>query len=127
MGTLIKDVMTKPVTSIGADILLSVAKKIMYEKRIKHLPVLEGGVLVGLLSDRDIKLCYAVDGSKADNLRVEDACSNEVFAVQETDSLSFVCKRMAEEGFGSAVIVKGDKAIGIFTVTDACRILAEQG
>lgn len=127
MSTLIKDVMSKPVVSVGADIALSQAKKMMYEHGIRHLPVLERGSLVGLLSDRDIKLCYAVDGAKADTLKASDACSSEVFAVEPNDKLSFVCKRMFEESLGSAVVVEGERAIGIFTVTDACRLLAEQG
>ena len=116
--------MSHPVISIGGDIQLSHAKKMMYENGIKHLPVLDRGSLIGLLSDRDVKLCYAVDGAKADTLKVADACSPEVFAVEQEESLSFVCKRMAEEGLGSAVIVEGDRAVGIFTVTDACRLLA---
>jgi CBS domain-containing protein len=32
---------------------------------------------------------------------------------------------MAERRIGSAIVVKGDKLVGIFTVTDACRALAD--
>ena len=51
----VSDWMTKKVFSVEPDAYLSDALSLMKEKRIKHVPVVKGGKLKGILSDRDIK------------------------------------------------------------------------
>ena len=50
----VKDWMTKQVLTVGPDDSIAHAVHTMKERRIKHLPVVEGGKLVGIISDRDI-------------------------------------------------------------------------
>lgn len=121
-----KEVMTPHPHTIGVDQPLEHAKKQMYSSGIRHLPVLDGGHCVGMLSDRDIKLAYAVEQTRAATLKVGDACSSQPFAVAPTDSLKDVAEHMAREGLGSAVVIEREKVIGIFTTTDACRVIAEK-
>lgn len=123
---LIKDVMTLFPHTIGDDQPLEAAKLEMARHNIRHLPVLHGGWCVGLISDRDIKLAYAVEPDKASQLKIKDACAGEVYTVKTGEPLSTVAAHMAEVGIGSAVVFDDrEKVVGIFTVTDACRILSE--
>ncbi|MCB0310117.1 MAG: CBS domain-containing protein, partial [Bdellovibrionales bacterium] len=48
---------------VGPSDALEDAKKLMYQHSIRHLPVLENGKILGMLSDRDLKLALAVKGS----------------------------------------------------------------
>ena len=123
---LIKDVMTHFPYTIGDDQLLEAAKVEMARHNIRHLPVLHGGWCVGLLSDRDIKLAYAVEPGKASQLKIKDACAGEVYTVTTGEPVSAVAAHMAKLGVGSAVVLDDrEKVVGIFTVTDACRVLSE--
>ncbi|MBN8549224.1 MAG: CBS domain-containing protein [Deltaproteobacteria bacterium] len=121
------DAMTPFPYTIESSEPLKSAITIMYAKSIRHLPVVQGNVLVGLLSDRDVKLAMAVSAGKAeqDNLKVDDVCIHDPYVVPHTEKLNVVLDCMVEDHIGSALVVKGGKLVGIFTVTDACRKLSE--
>ena len=122
----ISDFMTKTPWTIGDDQPLSAAKHLMAEHGIHHLPVLHAGQCVGIVSDRDIKLAFAVEHAAAEKLRVRDVSSGEVYTAKATDNLSDVASHMASQGIGSAVIIDDrEHVIGIFTATDACRVLGQ--
>jgi acetoin utilization protein AcuB len=121
------DAMTPFPHTVEASQLVKEAKTIMYGKSIRHLPVVEHGKAVGILSDRDVKLAYAVlgDDIDEDSLRVGEACIYDVFTVDVDEPLDKVLKHMVEHHIGSAVVTKATKVVGIFTSTDACKKLAE--
>ena len=125
MNKPISSYMTKAVHTIGADQTLEHAKKMMYTYGIRHLPVLDSGKLVGILSDRDIKLAYAIDGASAAKSTTGDSCTSESYSVPGTQDLKSVATTMAARTIGCCVITDNDAVIGIFTATDACRILGE--
>jgi len=113
--------------SIDVDAPLAAARQMMREGHFRHLPVTSGGNIVGILSDRDIKLVVGPDfGSPGEQeLTVRDAYVDRVFIATAAQPVATVARRMAEHHIGSAIITKNDKLVGIFTVTDACRALAE--
>jgi acetoin utilization protein AcuB len=113
--------MTRHPHSIRFDEKLKVAAELMDRLHVRHLPVLNAGQLVGVLSDRDLKLV----ARSADGARVEDACVDEPFAVDVDTSLWIVADTMAKKRIGSTIVLEGGKVVGIFTVTDACRALAD--
>ena len=121
------DAMTPFPYTIEAAESLKSAVTIMYAKSIRHLPVVEGSVLVGLLTDRDVKLAMAVSSNKIEqeNLKVDDVCIHDPYVVPHTEKLNVVLDYMVQEHIGSALGVKNGKLVGIFTVTDACRKLSE--
>jgi acetoin utilization protein AcuB len=114
--------------SIDVDAPLGEARKLMRAHQFRHLPVTSsGGKIVGLVTDRDIKLILGVDcGSpKEADLKVSDAYVDEPCVVGASTPVATVARMMAEKHIGSAIVTKNDKLVGIFTVTDACRALAE--
>jgi acetoin utilization protein AcuB len=112
--------MTDHPHTIGSEQSISEAARRMQEHRIRHLPVLEGGALVGMISDRDVLLGERVSPP----LTVADVMSPETFAVSPDARVSAVVAKMAEQRLGSAVVMQGTKVIGIFTTTDALQMLA---
>lgn len=121
---LIQKVMTPMPHTVGQDIPLAKAKSMMSDYRIRHLPVLSGGDLVGILTDRDISVASAFQGSA--ELKVEDVMMPQIYSVTPEAPLNQVVAEMAEHKYGSAVVrQQNGKVVGIFTAVDGLRVLAE--
>jgi len=113
--------------SIDIDAPLSQARRMMREGHFRHLPVTSGGDVVGVVTDRDIKLLLGPDFGSPDEreLKVRDAYIDKPCVVPASTPVALVARTMAEHHIGSAIVTKNDKLVGIFTITDACRALAE--
>lgn len=110
--------------TIGSDIPIDTARTIMLEHRIRHLPVQQGGKLVGVLTDRDLKLALSI-GSACD-LTVEDVMTPDPFTAAPDSPLDRVVFDMAEHKYGCAVVQQDNgKVVGILTATDGLRVLGE--
>lgn len=117
--------MTTQPHSIGSDQKMAVAHKMMREHRFRHLPVLDGGTLVGILSDRDLNLIETLRDVDPTQVTVEDAMTAGPFTVSPDSPLDEVVGAMAEHKYGCAVVMQNGKLVGIFTTVDACRAFAE--
>lgn len=121
----IRQAMTTTPHSIGKDQTLALAHEILRTNQIRHLPVLEAGQLVGMLTHRDLALIESLKDVDPTKVTVEDAMSTEVYTVSPDAPLDEVVAEMAEKKYGSAVVLQNRKVVGIFTTVDACRALAE--
>jgi acetoin utilization protein AcuB len=119
----IKHFMTRSAHAIGHDQPLKLAHERMHQFGIRHLPVLDGGVLVGVLSERDIALIGAISPKQVEDTPVEDAMSTEPYAVEPETDVEAVTAHMAEHKHGCAVVMEHHKVIGVFTSTDALGLL----
>lgn len=117
--------MTVSPVVIGSDRTLADARRIMRERGIRHLPVVDGGQLVGLVSQRDLYLAETLRGVDPATDSVREAMSADPYAVPPDASLDEVAATMAERKLGSAVVVDRGSVIGLFTTVDALRALAE--
>jgi acetoin utilization protein AcuB len=117
--------MTTTPHTIGSDQTIAKAAAVMSEHHIRHLPVLRGGRLLGVLSDRDVKLIEGFRDVDATTTKVEEAMTEQPYTVEPGAPLDEVVSTMAEKKLGSAVILQNNKVVGIFTTVDACRALSE--
>ncbi|MBK6690498.1 MAG: CBS domain-containing protein [Deltaproteobacteria bacterium] len=117
--------MTTSPHTIGKDQSLAHAHAILKEHRIRHLPVLDGGALVGMLTERDLALIESLSSVDPSGLHVEDAMTPLPFSVHPDSPLDQVAQEMAEKRYGSAVVVANNKVVGIFTAVDAMTALAD--
>lgn len=117
--------MTHVPKSIGIDRPLSQAMDLMNELRIRHLPVLKGGDLVGILTDRDIKLVTSFENVDPKKMLVEEVCSYDPFFVKPDAPLNEVVAVMAEKKYGCALVVDNKKLVGILTEIDVYKALNE--
>lgn len=117
--------MTHVPKSIGHDRTLSQAMEVMHELRIRHLPVLKGGKLVGILTERDINLVLGYNGTDAAKVTVDEAFTPDPYFTTPDAPLNEVAAHMAQHKFGCAIVVDNGKLVGIFTEVDALKALAE--
>ncbi len=111
--------------TIGQEQTLASAHKMMREHRIRHLPVLEGGRLVGLISERDLALVESFKDVDPEKVLVQESMSEQVYHVTPEAPLDEVATEMAEHKYGSAVVMSNGKVVGMFTAVDALSALAD--
>lgn len=109
---------------VSSDRTLAEARRLMRERGIRHLPVVDRGRLVGVVSQRDLYLLETIRGVDPGTETVREAMAPEPYAVPPDAPLEAVAAAMAENKFGSAVVVDRGAVIGLFTTVDALRALA---
>lgn len=122
----IGSVMTPFALSIEIDRPVRIAEDMMIDHEVRHLAVTDSGLLVGVISDRDIAfLANSPEPGLRNRLHVRDVCSLDVYSVESGEPLQHVLTAMAERHIGSVIVTENDKVSGIFTATDACRCFAQ--
>lgn len=121
----IQHYMTTTPHSVGSEQTIAKAASMMSQHHIRHLPVLHGGHLLGIITDRDVKLIETFRDIDPSKITVEEAMTEQPYTVGPDTPLDEVVQTMAEKKYGSAVVVQNHKVVGIFTTVDACSALAE--
>jgi acetoin utilization protein AcuB len=121
----VRGYMTTSPTTVGPQVTMAEAHQIMREHRIRHLPVMHAGQLVGMVTSRDLALVESLADVDPREISVDEAMSAEVYAVSPDAPLSMVAAEMAERKLGSAVVIEGGAVVGVFTAIDACHALAQ--
>jgi CBS domain-containing protein len=132
----VKDIMTKEVATLGIEDELSLANDIMRLGRIRHLPVVSGETLVGIISERDLfrsSLAQALGYGSKDTrevmktLRIKDVMVAQVITISPDMELKDAVALMAERKIGCLPVVQDNKLQGLITETDVlwqyCRDL----
>jgi acetoin utilization protein AcuB len=119
----ITEFMTAAPYTIGIEQPLSRAHAVMREHAIRHLPVLHGGHLVGVLSLGDLHLIETLGKIDLDHVTVEEAMTPDPYVVDEHTPVQAVAAKMAERKYGTAIVMHGARVVGIFTAIDALRAL----
>jgi acetoin utilization protein AcuB len=120
----VKRFMTRTPHTIGHDQPLTAAHQLMRQHDIRHLPVLDGGRLAGVLSQRDLYLIESLKDVDPERVSVSEAMSTEVFTVTPNTTLQTIVSEMAVHKYGSAVVMDANKVVGVFTTTDALGAFA---
>ena len=123
----LKNVMTPFPYSVDVAAPVDEAERFMREHKIRHLPVMDGGKLKGVVTDRDIKLMLGPDFAYPNprELKVGNVMIEDCYIVDIATPLAAVLRHMAEQRLGSALVTRRDKLAGVFTSTDACRAFAD--
>ena len=114
--------MTRNPKTVSPDDPLSLAAGILREHRFHHLPVVEGGRLVGILSDADLRNAsfgvIPAAGGPAGDRPVREAMRTEVWSVTPDDSVEDALLILTREKFGALPVLSGDRLVGIITRAD---------
>jgi acetoin utilization protein AcuB len=106
---------------------LSSVKQMMIRRHFRHVPVVEDGTLIGVVTDRDIHIAESstADPEARASLRVNDALMRDAYVVGIHEPVDTVLDEMASRHIGFALVVKDGRLAGIFTASDACTRFAE--
>ncbi len=100
-------------------------QKLMKNNGVRHLPVTKGNAIVGILSDRDVRVALGLSTKEKFLVTARDIMIPEPFTVDSQDTLESVAFLMSEKKIGSVLVMEGQEFMGIFTVTDALNALIE--
>jgi CBS domain-containing protein len=123
----IKDIMVKEVATLDVNDELSLANDIMRLGRIRHLPVVDGARLVGIISERDLfrsSLAQALGyGAKATRdlmkaLHIKDIMVSQVITVSPESEVKAAVQLMVDKKIGCLPVVEDDHLVGLVTETD---------
>jgi acetoin utilization protein AcuB len=114
--------MTPDPETLTPEATLSEVWELMRERRIRHVPVIEDGVLVGMLSDRDV-LFAAAEGRVDRRGSVVRVMTSDVLAVEPDTELSEVIAIMLEGQVGAVPVVRAGtrEVVGIVSYVDVLR------
>lgn len=132
MPTKVSKYMSPKVISVNSSVGIREAFFLMREKEIRHLPVVDEGVLVGIVSDRELRRPDWVDEAPDishiydlnDDLNVGDIMIKNVFCLHTYDSLSKAVRLLLEQKIGATpVLDKDDALVGMLSAVDLLQAL----
>ena len=123
----IKDIMTAEVVTLKVDEELSLASDIMTLARIRHLPVVEGDNLVGIISQRDLFKAslasvvgydYGKDRKHLKTVLIKEVMIKDVVTIEPHAKIYEAGRIMLEKKIGCLPVVQDDSLVGMVTETD---------
>jgi len=114
-----------PITATE-DTTIDDLRHLMEKHGIRHLPVVRGDTVVGVISDRDVRLVLGLAVAEKHQVRAADIMAVAPLTVSATTPLDEVAYAMSDKKVGSVLVKDEDgKFLGIFTTTDALNALIE--
>jgi len=132
------NIMTSDPIVIDCHKAVSAARSIMKRRRIDHLPVVENGRLVGIITSSDImkvmlpserigKKSVGIDNAEDRfSIEVSGLANDDVITANVDESLQVVCDRMINAGSTYCIIRVWDEIQGIITYRDIVALLGEK-
>lgn len=124
---LVRDVMRSPAVTITADTTLQDAYRTMREKGIRHLPILDGTALVGVVTDRDLRLATSSLGPTPfpPESAVSTIMSRAPLTAAAWDPVEDAARIMRERKIGCLPVLENGRVIGIITGIDLLDALMQ--
>ena len=120
-GMLVQDIMQPRVITVTPRTVVHEALRLLRTRGIRHLVVLDGDAVVGIVSDRDVKQ-IAAQPERFDERVVDDVMSGAVITVDSTTAVEEAARLMLSEKISALPVMKAARLIGIVTETDVVRL-----
>jgi CBS domain-containing protein len=130
---LVRDVMTRDVVTVSPKTSVLNARRLLATHRIRHLPVVVGDEVVGLVSSRDIaitdvQLIRSLDALESDLLtgryrRIEAVMSAPAHVVTPDEPVQRAAEHMIDRRIGALPVVEHGRLVGIIALTDCVRAM----
>jgi acetoin utilization protein AcuB len=119
---LVQDIMTKNVVAIDPDMPIVDVDKLMEQRNIRHFPILEKAQLVGIVSDRDIRVVGSEHPKALKGVTRKDAVKHimkfPVLTTHPLDPIEEAAKVLREHKIGAMPVVNNEDLVGIVTGID---------
>ncbi|OOG21488.1 histidine kinase [Thioalkalivibrio denitrificans] len=114
-----------PITA-NEDMTIDDLRNLMEKHGIRHLPVVRGDRVVGVISDRNVRIVSGLPIAEKHQVRAADIMAADPLTVIATTPLDEVAYAMSENKVGSVIVNDEDgRFLGIFTASDALNALVE--
>ncbi len=132
---LVKDCMKRDPVTVKRDDSFRYALKLIRKEGIKHLPVLDGKKVVGIITDRDLRQAAPSPATSLEvhelnylleRLKIEAIMTKKVIAVAPETSLQEAAKLLIAHKIGCLPVVEKDELVGIITESDILRTFIEE-
>jgi acetoin utilization protein AcuB len=132
----VADWMTEGVLAVETYDSIAIARELMAKHRVNQLPVLENDVIVGIVTDRDLRDAYPTsmdigDTKKIDEFAarytVEEVMSHDVFTVEPNTPLHAAVTLLRRHRIGALPVVKDKELVGIITRSDILDFVLSGG
>ena len=118
MSYTVKDFMTKTIHTIDCNASVLEASKIMVEKNVGYLIVLEGGRPAGMLSERDIVFKVVALEKDPSKVKVGEIMSKPLVTIDPDTTISEAIDIMVKNGFRRIPVVRDGIIYGVLTTRD---------
>jgi len=122
----IRDIMEKNVITIEKDKTAQDAAKIIAEKDISFLVVMNDGLPEGVLSESDFVRKIAAEGKKSGDVPISEIMSYKFRSVGPTTTIEDAIQKMLNNNIRRLLILENDKLVGVITQTDLASYLRDQ-
>jgi CBS domain-containing protein len=132
----VKEIMSMDVVVVERNDDLSQVEDLMVSKKLRHVPVVENGELVAVVSQRDLfkammssTMGYGDKAQKAylHSVRVKEIMTYPVITISPDTSVGEAADLMVHKGIGCLPIVEGTRLVGMVTKTDLLQCLHSAG
>lgn len=133
---LVSKIMSTNLITVNHTNNLVEAEKLFNENSIRHIPVVSGGDIIGMLSLTDLLRVSFVDAYGSDESNVDTAVYNmlsieqvmvkNLVSVSSTQTIKEIAEILAKNEFHALPVVDNNKLVGIVTTTDLLNYLLEQ-
>lgn len=123
----VRDIMTTEVVTLEVDEELSLASDIMTLARIRHLPIVEGDRLAGIISQRDLFKAsldsvmgynYGEARNHLKTVTIKEVMIEEVITIGPDTKIHEAGQILIEKKIGCLPVIEGDTLLGMVTETD---------
>ncbi|ONK10196.1 CBS domain-containing protein [Streptomyces sp. MP131-18] len=121
MNRRVRDVMTPAVAAVRPDASLVEAARLMRAQAIGDVLVAQDGVLLGVLTDRDITLRAVAEGLDPVTVSCQSVCTPDPVCVEPDDDLAKAARLMREHAVRRLPVVEGLGMVGVVSIGDVAR------
>jgi CBS domain-containing protein len=122
----IRDVMTSNPTTCEPSTTVVEAAKVMASEDVGPVPVVEGGRLVGLVTDRDLVIRVIAEGRDPNSTTLGEIASSDLVTVQADTDLEEATRLMSQHQVRRLPVVEDSRLVGIVAQADVARTLEEE-
>jgi acetoin utilization protein AcuB len=120
----VHEIMTANPRTIETDRRLADASELMRIRGIRHLVVLDGAKVVGVMSNRDLA---EISRRELEEIRVGDVVSRRIVSIAPEASIDEAADTMLNANVGCLLVMNGETLVGIVTTTDILGKLRQSG
>ena len=113
---LVSEIMSRELVTISSDKRVSQALQLMQQRQIRHLPVMEGGRMVGWITSRDLR--EVLLASMMEKITVADVMIKAPISVTADTGVEEAARLAQEHKIGGMPVLEGDRLVGVITMLD---------